>query len=220
MSRADKIIIVLTITGLILAGIQTWDVLDKRNLVIAVLAVISWMCGAGMVTFGVTRMLLDIGRAKRTAAILESERLIHAETVASLQEELRKRQEGLAQEATRHHTEMADLKKEHQAGVEALKDMHAKNIKDARRTVINSARWGIGGPYNSDQTALLQILVDRDIEDLCASTEFFPDCYPGEKKLLTVEYFSPFSARIERRTFQEGEEIDFGKLARSSSTHT
>jgi hypothetical protein len=74
-----------------------------------------------------------------------------------------------------------------------------------------------GGVYGCDQTPEFQIMLDRETENLRASTDLLPDNYPGETKLLTVEYFSPFSASFEKRTFREGEEIDFAKLAQSST---
>ena len=53
-----------------------------------------------------TRMLKDIGRAKRVTATLELERSIHMGSMADLQEELRKRQERLEREAARHQVKI------------------------------------------------------------------------------------------------------------------
>jgi hypothetical protein len=219
MSKTERWQFIIGTAGVVLMAIPAWDVLDKRNLVTASILIGSWCCGAGMLIYSTFRMLRDIGRATRVSAILESERRIHTETDATLQAELRKRQESLEHEATRHQAAIAALTKDHADEIKALRYTHAKNIKDARRIVIRSAWWGLGGPYNSDQTAMLQLLLDRDAENLRASTEFFPDNYPGDAKRLAVEYFSPFSSKIERRTFQEGDEIDFAKIHLSSQTH-
>jgi hypothetical protein len=106
MSRAEKITVAIGIASLILMAVPTWDVLDKRNLVTASILIGSWLCGAGMLIYSATRMLKDIGRAKRVTATLELERSIHMGSMADLQEELRKRQERLEREAARHQVKI------------------------------------------------------------------------------------------------------------------
>jgi len=76
--------------------------------------------------------------------------------------------------------------------------------------------WDVLAAYASDETSLLQLLLDEDTEELRASTKFFQDKYPGQPKRLTVEFFCPFSGRFRQHTFQENDEIDPAKLC---STH-
>jgi len=110
--------------------------------------------------------------------------------------------------------EIAEMEKRYEGNIEALKYQHAKVIRDARTVVINSARWGIGGPYSGDVTSLLQFYLTR-VEGLTASSEIFGDAHhPGEPKFLEVKFVCPCSAVEKRHVFRENEVIDFEALCR------
>ncbi len=68
MSRGELITIIIGIFGLVLMGIQAWDVLEKRGAVVAALAISIWIASASIVGYAVFRNLKDAHRAKRAEA--------------------------------------------------------------------------------------------------------------------------------------------------------
>jgi hypothetical protein len=198
MSRAEKINIGITVIGLVLMAVPTWDVLEKRSLMTATLLVLTWLCGAALVAYSVHRNMKDAKRAESLRA-----------QIVTIKDDFRLRISSL-EDTSKSNLEA--LRQKHHAGMKEFKEDHAKNIEDARRVVIHSAMWGTGGPTDRDKTHELQLYLDMNDETLTANMGRFGDFFQGHPKMLKVEYSCPCSGKRHRHSFHEGEKIDFEKL--------
>lgn len=167
MSKGERATIAIGIIGLVGIVLQIWIALvheeeHRAGITAAVGIALLGLVVASVNAWALQRNLRDAHRAEKTEIKLtnavyehgvqraEAQR-VHDEEVSRLRSE----NDRLVQVISRHNDEISEMSGRHQQEVEALKRKHAEDIKDERSVVIHSARWGIGGTYSVDQTAVL-----------------------------------------------------------------
>jgi len=97
MSRGEwAATLIIGIAGLILMGIQAWDILDRRGAMNATIVLLAWLLSLGMVAYAVYKNLKDVHREKSLKAEIVTIRDEHKTQMGALEK--------------RHHDEMASVR--------------------------------------------------------------------------------------------------------------
>jgi hypothetical protein len=147
LSKGERVVIVLGVAGLIIASIQAWDILDKRGIIGAALAVIVWLLALGMIAYAVYRNLKDANRAgqlRSEIVTIRDENRIHMEALERQLEDER----GKAKKYFHDYNHEVQSHQETKA-----KEREANTFKDQALREVESLRSEPTGEIREDPKA-------------------------------------------------------------------
>jgi hypothetical protein len=219
-NRAEIIaVLALFVSTLVLVlQLRQWQ-LHGDNLMPLAMTITGTLMGWILLGIAVVLNRKDLGREKRARLKLDNERYEYQTKLHHLQsgnnglvDGLAKKQEEINELLARHQKTIEELQHNHVLEMENLKTKHAHDANEARVVIVQSAKWGIGGPYSQDVTSHVGLFLKRfanQTEIFRASVDLFGEAgHPGEPKLLEVHYKCPRYGAPGRKTFRENEPVN------------
>ncbi len=147
MSNGERIAtLIIGIVGLILMGIQAWDILDRRGVMNAAIAICVWLLSLSMVAYAVYKNLRDVHREKYIRAEIITIRDEHKTQIEALKAHHRDGMASVRADANRN----AEIVKSKQDEIHEMQQRHTEALKNVKLSLFEEIQAKYGEPKKWD----------------------------------------------------------------------